>query len=302
MEGVSLPYLSLGSQLQVVSQDGNRLEFDLVDVKTYQANALLDTLLYEIPTVAIEVTYVRRNTSLLPSEQLTHRIATLPIKADPMLLEDRLDQFDEKNSLIFELKVYRPMPGETAPLGFIISADGKVYSNMLRWKPQGSQEKRFWESKFDSTIKVVNDFIHLTDLDPGHSIDLTCYAYKATSRKHRRWAAISQTMFNPSPSVKIVRDHIEEPEGLVGVCPVGVFDMEDLYKNDDTGKVEVVSERNCIRCMACVSSDLPWKDSVRVGVKPNTFTFNIESIGQLHVTTILERGLEIFKNRIIKAK
>ena len=40
----------------------------------------------------------------------------------------------------------------------------------------------------------------------------------------------------------------------VDVCPVEVFELQDLPEYTDTQKSVVVREADCIECMACVTS------------------------------------------------
>lgn len=309
---MDLPFVSTGSRLEIVSQDSKFVEFDLVNVNNRAANLLLQTMLYEIPTVAMEVVYIRNNTSLLPSEQLSQRIAMLPIKADPMLLKERANEYDEFNSLIFDLKVCRPAPGDPIPSGFLISNDGRITSDMVRWIPWGNQEQRFRESRYDPEVRMVDSTIHLTDLDIGRTIDLTCYAYRGTARKHRKWAAIVQTMFAPSPRVTIVNDVVgQSARSLVKVCPVNVFslnDMEDLLRPPTPSnqplsepRAIVLQERNCWRCGACTDpvSSRQWAPGqVVVTTRPNHFIFRVESIGQLPAPLIFQRAMELFRRAV----
>ena len=51
------------------------------------ANALRRIILSEIPTVAIEKVNMWQNTSIIPDENLAHRIGLIPIKCDPRKLE-----------------------------------------------------------------------------------------------------------------------------------------------------------------------------------------------------------------------
>lgn len=61
--------------------------FDLIGAEPPLANALRRILIAEIPTIAIEKVNMWQNTSIIPDENLAHRIGLVPIKADPREFE-----------------------------------------------------------------------------------------------------------------------------------------------------------------------------------------------------------------------
>ena len=62
--------------------------FDLVGVEPPLANALRRIMIAEIPTMAIEKVNLWQNTSIIPDENLAHRMGLVPIYADPRKFED----------------------------------------------------------------------------------------------------------------------------------------------------------------------------------------------------------------------
>jgi DNA-directed RNA polymerases I and III subunit RPAC1 len=65
--------------------DDEEIVFDLVGAEPPLANALRRILIAEIPTIAIEKVNMWQNTSIIPDENLAHRVGLIPIKADPRL-------------------------------------------------------------------------------------------------------------------------------------------------------------------------------------------------------------------------
>ena len=107
-------------------------------------------MIAEIPTMAIEKVEMWQNTSIIPDENLAHRIGLVPIMVDPGLFEFKTQDkpFDEKNSLRFKLHVIctKKDPKMQTPLN-ISDADeeerifnhSNVYSGDLEWIPIGDQ-------------------------------------------------------------------------------------------------------------------------------------------------------------------
>lgn len=122
--------------------------FDLIGVEPPLANALRRILIAEIPTMAIEKVEMWQNTSIIPDENLAHRLGLVPIYADPKLFENKIADkpYDENNSLRFKLHVIctKKDPKMPTPLNINdVSEEEKifnhsnVYSSDLKWVPFG---------------------------------------------------------------------------------------------------------------------------------------------------------------------
>ena len=64
-------------------------------------------MISEIPTMAIEKVEMWQNTSIIPDENLAHRMGLVPILVDPRLFVNKVADkpYDETNSLRFKLHV-----------------------------------------------------------------------------------------------------------------------------------------------------------------------------------------------------
>ena len=82
------------SNIEILKLDDEEIIFDLIGVEPPLANALRRILIAEIPTMAIEKVNMWQNTSIIPDENLAHRMGLIPIKADPRQFE-----FHEKSTL-----------------------------------------------------------------------------------------------------------------------------------------------------------------------------------------------------------
>ncbi len=122
--------------------------FDLIGVEPPLANALRRILISEIPTMAIEKVEMWQNTSIIPDENLAHRLGLVPIYVNPKLFENKLvdKPYDDTNSLRFKLHVTctKKDPNMRTPLNINdVSEEEKifnhsnVYSGDLVWLPIG---------------------------------------------------------------------------------------------------------------------------------------------------------------------
>ena len=55
------------------------------------------------------------------------------------------------------------------------------------------------------------------------------------------------------PTVKVDYEKCNGDSVCVGVCPVNVFEMQNLKDHPDSPKSVPVRESECILCMACVT-------------------------------------------------
>jgi len=105
-------------------------------------------LIAEIPTMAIESVEMWQNTSIIPDENLAHRMGLVPIYVDPKMFEFRAEDkpTDEMNSIRFKLHVEctKKDPKMTTPLNINdveeeerIFNHSNVYSGDLEWVPFG---------------------------------------------------------------------------------------------------------------------------------------------------------------------
>lgn len=87
--------------------DDEEIIFDLIGVEPPLANALRRIMIAEIPTMAIEKVEMWQNTSVIPDENLAHRMGLVPILVDPRLFQFKATDksYDDTNSLRFKLHV-----------------------------------------------------------------------------------------------------------------------------------------------------------------------------------------------------
>lgn len=95
--------------------DKEEIVFELRGIEPPLANALRRIMIAEIPTMAIEKVEMWQNTSVIPDENLAHRMGLVPIAVDPRIFEFRQEgkPFTSENSLRFKLhvKCTKKVPG-----------------------------------------------------------------------------------------------------------------------------------------------------------------------------------------------
>ena len=213
--------------------------FDLIGVEPPLANALRRILIAEIPTMAIEKVEMWQNTSIIPDENLAHRLGLVPIYANPTLFENKIADkpYDENNSLRFKLHVIctKKDPKMPTPININdvseeekIFNNSNVYSSDLKWIPIGDQAQRF---KSDPPRSLHEDIL-IAKLRPGQEIEMELICEKGIGKTHAKWSPVCTAYYRLMPDIRIVQPiENEDAKELKALCPLGVFDIEDLGKN-----------------------------------------------------------------------
>jgi DNA-directed RNA polymerase I and III subunit RPAC1 len=136
----------------------DEIVFDLIGAEPPLANALRRILIAEIPTMAIEKVNMWQNTSVIPDENLAHRVGLIPIKADPRDYEyhkhidqsdlaepvDPTTRYSEKDCIKFKLHVRCTKKDKDAPQMVNNTVDEdkfynypNVFASHLEWIPIG---------------------------------------------------------------------------------------------------------------------------------------------------------------------
>jgi len=278
-------------KIKIIELTHDTIVFDLIGVGAPIANALRRILLSDVPTMAIEKVILFQNTSIIQDEVLAHRLGLVPIYADPSKFEYLHENDDiptEHNTTVFTLEV-ACTPGPNSALGEY--KNGSVYSSQLQWIPQGSQAERFK----DDPIRPVYDDIVIAKLRPGQSIEAELHVVKGIGRDHAKWSPVSTAFYRQMPDITFNEPFLgEEAKQLAELCPMGVFDIEDM----GNGPQAVVGDaRSCTMCRECIRDP---KHEKRINLRRvrDHFIFTIESVGAIPPEELFRRAIAELKNKV----
>lgn len=277
--------------------DENDLVFDMVGIDAPLANALRRILIAEVPTMCIENVYIQDNVSIIPDEVLGHRLGLVPIKVDPRQFDYKSgvdDSYTETNTIVFTLKMNcEAVPG-TKPTDpdHVKWKDSRVLTSDLVWQPQGDQA-----TKYPEGIRPVHEDILLAKLRPGQSMEFTAYCQKGIGKDHAKFSPVATASYRLLPEIVLAQEiKNEKAEQLVAMCPMNVFDIEDLGKGQKRAKV--ARPRDCTMCRECIRHP-GWKDDkVKLRRVKNHYIFSVESTGVLPPAEIVDEGLKVWLEKI----
>ena len=156
--------------IDVKKMTKEQIVFDLKGVEPPLANALRRIMIAEIPSLAIVKVTMWQNTSVLPDENLAHRMGLIPIKADARLFEVHKagTEYTEKDCLKFRLHKICTKKHPNVPVILNdthndeeLYNNANVYSGDLEWIPIGDQKERLVD------IRPLYPDILIAKLRPG---------------------------------------------------------------------------------------------------------------------------------------
>ena len=297
MDQASLKQFIEQSDIRIKKLDDEEIVFDLIGAEPPLANALRRILIAEIPTMAIEKVEMWQNTSIIPDENLAHRLGLVPLAVDPRLFEFKASPtkaYDATNSLRFKLHVIctKKNPGAKIEVKNAHDEDthynhANVYTGDLEWIPIGDQQERF-EAEGIPPPKPLHDDILIAKLRPGQEIEMELICEKGIGRTHAKWSPVCTAYYRNLPDIRFTEPILnEEAEELKRICPMGVFDIEDIgstKKSTAAGgakaKRAVVKDGgiSCTVCRECIR-DERFATRVDLGKKKEEFEFHVESVG-----------------------
>jgi DNA-directed RNA polymerase I and III subunit RPAC1 len=235
--------------IEVTQSNEDKIVLEIKGIDASLANALRRILISEIPTMAIENCTFYQNTSIIPDEILAHRLGLIPIKVDANLFNEKgeSEEFNEFNSLMFKLHV------------LCDKEEMSVYSNELKWIPQGNQSFRI------QNAKPVHDDILIAKLKKGQEIEVELVCVKGTGKIHAKWSPVCTAYYRLLPDIvfkSVIKN--EKAKQLKELCPMGVFDIED------SGKIYVKNVKKCTMCRECIR-DTDFKEDIELGKLENQY-------------------------------
>lgn len=280
-------------QIVPVRYDGTELEFDLIGVHPAVANAFRRIMISEVPSMAIEKVHIYNNTSIIQDEVLAHRLGLIPLKADPRLFQYKSEETDdagtEHDTLEFELKVKctRRKDIKDSSNFDLIYKNHKVYSGQIKWIPKGKQAQLYTEND----VGCIHDDILISQMRPGHELDLRLYAVKGIGKDHAKFSPVATAFYRLLPEIKLNRRVTGKEAFLLQKCfSPGVIGIDE----NDTAYVKDARYDTCSRNVYRYPQ---LSDAVAMSRIRDHFIFTVESVGALKPDLIFLEAVKELKKK-----
>ncbi|KAK7553602.1 DNA-directed RNA polymerase [Phyllosticta citricarpa] len=252
-----------GIQVKIRDADDRSVDFVLKNVDLAFANSLRRVMLAEIPTMAIDLVEVERNTSVLADEFICHRLGLIPLSAkgceDVNYTRDcDCEQYCDQCSISLILSA-RCTSDEVMT---VYARDLTVISraaNELVGRPVITDP----EQKGSIICK----------LRKGQELRMKCIAKKGIAKEHAKWAPTAAISFEYDPYNKL--RHL------------------DYWFEEDAAKEWPISHN------ANFEGDPPQEgEAFNYDAAPNQFYFNVETVGGLDPDVIMQQGVKVLQQKL----
>jgi DNA-directed RNA polymerase I and III subunit RPAC1 len=136
----------------------------------------------------------------------------------------------------------------------------------------------------------------IAKLRPGQEIEMDLVCIKGTGKIHAKWSPVCTAFYKLKPDVRILKPITgNDAKELKAICPVGVFDIEDLAGGKGKQSIVKASEK-CVSCRECLRHE-KFADKVDVGKWKDTFEFHVESLGIYTPAEIVTESLGKLKQK-----
>eukprot|EP00927_Polykrikos_kofoidii_P072517 TRINITY_DN68621_c0_g1_i1.p1 TRINITY_DN68621_c0_g1~~TRINITY_DN68621_c0_g1_i1.p1 ORF type:complete len:361 (-),score=67.97 TRINITY_DN68621_c0_g1_i1:65-1147(-) len=274
--------------IDITSMNDDMVTFDMIGIDPPLANAFRRILIAEVPTIAISTATIHQNTSVIHDENLAHRLGLVPIVMEPELLEWKPadSDFTEDNSVQFSL--HKACAGERMT----------VYSGDMKWIPLSDNQRERFK---DNPPRPVADDIIIAKMRAGQEMEIVCHCEKGIGRDHAKWSPVCTATYRLLPHITFKKDiKDKDAEELKNVCPMGVFDIEDI--GGGSKRATVAHPRKCTTCRECITSFEGEAKGLVLGKRKDFYLFSIESVGQVSAMVLFERALTKLKQKCAVAK
>lgn len=253
-------------------------------------------MLAEIPTMAIDLVEVEKNSSVLPDEMLAHRLGLIP------LISKNCDQ-DVEYTRDCECEDHCARCSVTLSLHARCTGDEimGVYARDLVVSGERANE---WVGSPVITDPEGNGPL-ICKLRRGQELKMTCIAKKGIAKEHSKWAPTAAIGFeyDPHNNLKHVDYWYEEDPVKEWYVPASLVIL--CLLNSDICSV-------CLRVFIDivrrpVSQNAAWEHAAPpdqpfdYDAQPNNFYFDIESIGNHEPDMIVQQGIIVLQRKLASA-
>ena len=266
-------------------------------------NALRRVAIAEVPTMAIDMVEIKKNTSVICDEMLAHRLGLVPLTANSREFRyarecDCGGRGCLRCAAEFTLHAKCTMPGECSKVSAVMlvrKGDPPPKLAVQVTNPGILLARLAWnESQQDTTV--------------GQEIALTAIAKKGIGKEHAKWSPTVVAVPTPIAEITLntqrLKEVKEDPhtasfkdflQDFCRVCPRQVLKC-DQY-NDS---VIVDQPLECIFCDECVQygRDHHVPDLIAVAAKPDVYGFTLETTGALTAKETMLQTMDIILGKI----
>jgi DNA-directed RNA polymerase II subunit RPB3 len=265
---------------KVTIRDANRttINFRLSNTTLSFANSLRRVMLAEVPTIAIDLVEIEKNTSVLADEFLAHRLGLLPLSTkgvDDMVdfRECTCDEYCDNCSVVLRLHVANRNSAQNVKVfakDLYVDSMGSGYNQPLN---NGNSGDELPPRGHPIIMDEAGNGPLIAQLRKGQELKFKCIAKKGIAKEHAKWAPTAAIGFEYDPWNKL---------------------RHTTYWFESNAKEEWPEpEKNG-----------QWEEPPQEGepfdykAEPSNFYINLEGTGVMPPDQILHSGIRVLQNKL----
>lgn len=276
-----------------------RVKFLLSGVDASFANALRRVLLAEVPTVAIDLVEVHKNSSVLCDEFIAHRLGLVPLHSSAqkdMYFPWEQDPQGDLQDVEMMLDVSCTDSAERT----VLSSDLQSASTSVVPVSTTTEDP----SSSDASVVIAK-------LGKGQDLRMKCFARKGLGKDHAKFSPASTAVYMPQPRVRIddsvleQMSHNERREFVQSIpkleTPSRVEQPRALFRFvEETGAIEVDDPEMCTFDgePERKAAELGYPNLVSIAKAEDTFIFYVESTGALRPDEMVSTALDVLYRKV----
>lgn len=122
------------------------------------------------------------------------------------------------------------------------------------------------------------------------------FCEKGIGKTHAKWSPVSTAYYRLVPDIRFRKEILgNDAKELKALCPVGVFDIEDIAGGGK--RAYVADARKCTTCRECIRPE-KFREVVDLGKQKDRFEFHVESVGVYSPADLVIESLKKLKEKV----
>jgi len=170
--------------------------------------------------------------------------------------------------------------------------NSNVYASHLKWVPLSEGQRRKFAGR--EPAPLYGDIL-IAKLRPGQEIEMELFCEKGIGKTHAKWSPVSTAYYRLTPDINFKKDILgDDAKELKKLCPVGVFDIEDIAGGKK--RAVVADARKCTTCRECIRPQ-KFNEVVDLGKLKDRFEFHVESVGVYKPAELVIEAIKKLKEK-----
>lgn len=279
-------------RIEIRKLDQTYCEFLLTGTDVSIANALRRVILAEVPTIAIELVEIEKNTTVLNDEFIAHRLGLIPLVSTDvhnMKTIYEAGEDEEVQDVVFTLDIVC-----TSEDTLSVTSDDLILDvEYPRVAPIGYRGR-------DASSRDVKGIL-IVKMRKGQELRLKAIARKGIGKDHAKWNPVATAVFQHLPEISIDNGIVssltdEQRDALCDADPRGTFRHNRVSQTIEVEDSELYQYDGEVLAKA---QEIGVPGAIDIVQREDAFLFKIESTGARPAADIVTSAFEVLQHKLV---